>query len=377
MMKVLLYAFCACALGTSLPGSAQATPWPFLVFEDDFHVLEGSELQIENMPRTTNQQGFGNCFAHSAAMIFNFYACRSQGIDCQSAPLDQLASTLDMTRFGSMPEGEPDYLASYSRIDEGGSGALALQISTVLVGTVASEACFPSETLYKDMAASDQRLTSDQLHLQRNNLERLKAFYATYRDIVPPCIDCPLEDTDPVLEFSQLSNAQPTAEQLYQALGEATFGAFLDSAIFPQPCSEAVGRAHFEFKDSMVFKYYPRAEKQRNYASVMASIKKSISANNPVLLQNVCVKEEGESCFKGDENGHSVVIYGYRRMCADDEIECYDALRIKNSWGEQWQQEHDDGWVAAGELLDSTGYRKGILSWLESAAQDKGKRASR
>ncbi|MDH4609826.1 hypothetical protein [Pseudomonas sp. BN102] len=377
MMKALLHAFWACAVGTLLPGFAQATPWPFLVFEDDFHVLEGSELQIENMPRTTNQQGFGNCFAHSAAMIFNFYACRSHGIDCPSAPTGLLASTLDMTRFGSMPDGEPDYPSSYSRIDEGGSGALALHISTVLVGTVASEACFPSQTLYKDMVATDQTLTQDQLLMQRNNLERLKEFYEAYRGIVPPCADCPLDDVGPVLEFSQLSNAQPTAEQLYRALGEASFGAFLERAIFPEPCSETEGRAHFEFKDSMVFNFYPRAEKQRNYASVMAAIKKSIRANNPVLLQNVCVKEEGESCFKGDENGHSVVIYGYRRMCADDEIECYDALRIKNSWGEQWQREHDDGWVAAGEMLDSTGYRKGILSWLDFAGTDKGQRASR
>lgn len=380
MKKALLYMFYTYAVGTLMPGIAEATPWPFVAFDTEFHVLDGSEIQIENMPRTTNQQGFGNCFAHSAAMIFNFYACKKLGIDCPSAATERMASTLDMTRFGAMPAGEPDDESSYRRIDEGGSGGLALQISTVFVGTVASESCFPSQTLYKDMTPSDQRLTAEQMLSQRNNLERLKEFYEKYKSMGLPCSGCSLEKTSPFLEFTQLSNAQPTPEQLYGALGEGTFGEFLDRAISPDSCSNTPGRVNFEFKDSMVFKTFPRRERQQNYDSVMASIKKSLKANNPVLLQNVCTKGEGERCSESEEGAldgaHSVVIYGYRQMCADDEVECYDALRIKNSWGEQWQAEHADGWVSAAEMLDSTEYLNGILSWLEFARKDKGKLTS-
>ena len=92
-----------------------------------------------------------------------------------------------------------------------------------------------------------------------------------------------------------------------------------------------------------------------------------VTKKRPILLTFCAVmKPEFRSTKQCSDAGfgHALVIEGYRQMC-DRKGTCVDSLKVRNSWGDNWQKENNDGWVDAKTLVDATFYDQQPLTWLE------------
>lgn len=109
---------------------------------------------IQNMPPTTNQQGLGICYAHSTATVINYHNCQIMNLDCTILPAKDLASPLDIARYGKLPDGDPTYESSCPGIkSEGGPNLLTLEIAALHAGSTTTQAC-----LSEDLAFGKRRL---------------------------------------------------------------------------------------------------------------------------------------------------------------------------------------------------------------------------
>lgn len=318
---------------------------------------------IANMPLATSQQGLGLCYSHAAAAVFNYYQCQALKVDCTSVSSKKLASPFDLARFGREPDGSVQFSSSYGEIEEGGGALYALEVSALMVGNVASQACISEELIFKDKYVADGMTSESDVKAQRAVLESLKRYYRKYKLQPESCTDCEGVDAKKEAELKKIFATDKDAKAISWALTKPSFGGFFASLVVPTKCGRPSNRVYFEQTDDMVIGVLSDTPKERNYAATYGALKKAIDANNPVIVDEACLfRKAKERC--APDFSHSLVIYGYGTIC-DKKGKCKDALRILNSWGEKWQSTEGSEWFDAKRLLDSTEYKKQSVGWLE------------
>jgi len=322
----------------------------------------GSEHIIDNLPPATSQQGLGLCFSHSAAAVFNYYQCQAAKEDCTRIDKHQLAAPLDMARYGRKPTGEVDSVGSYEDISEGGDPLYTLETAALMVGHVVSQACFSEEMLFKDRFVPSGAISAEDVKAQRAVLKALGGFYQQNR-LKAPCTDCLASDAQ-VAQLKAIYATSRDARGIGQALGQANFGGFFAAIIIPPECRRASRRAFFELKDQLQIRALPETAKQKHFAGLYPALTQAIDAGNPVIIANVCLYRDAGQKKCPEQYQHSLVAYGHARLCTP-QGPCQEGLKVLNSWGEQWQKHEGQQWFDARRLLDSTGYGKQSIGWLE------------
>ncbi|QNH78210.1 hypothetical protein GGD92_08130 [Pseudomonas protegens] len=333
-----------------VPLPAAATPAP-----NSLHLLD-------NMPLATSQQGLGLCFSHSAAAVFNYYQCQAAKEDCTRIDKHQLAAPLDMARYGRKPTGEVDSVGSYEDIDEGGDPLYTLENAALMVGTVVSQACFSEEKLFKDKFVPSGAITAADVKAQRAVLKALEDFYQQHR-LKAPCADCVASPAQ-VAELQAIYATPRDARGIAQALGKPHFGGFFSAIIIPPECRRLSRRALFELKDKLQIRALPETSQQKHFAGLYPALTQAIDAGNPVIIANVCLYRDAKQKKCPEQYQHSLVAYGHARLCTP-QGQCQEGLKVLNSWGQQWQEHEGQQWFDARRLLDSTGYGKQSIGWLE------------
>lgn len=331
-----------------LPAAAQPAP--------------GSQHIIGNLPPATSQQGLGLCFSHSAAAVFNYYQCQAAKEDCTRIDKNQLAAPLDMARYGRKPTGDVDSVGSYEDIDEGGDPLYTLETAALMVGHAVSQACFSEEKLFKDRFVPSGAITAEDIKAQRAVLNALDDFYQQHR-LKAPCTDCSASDAQ-VAQLKAIYATTRDAGGIGRALGQPHFGGFFAAIIIPPECRRASRRAFFEFKDKMQIRALPENARQQHFAGLYQALTQALDAGNPVIIANVCLYRDAGQKQCPAQYQHSLVAYGHARLCTP-QGQCQEGLKVLNSWGEQWQSQEGQQWFDARHLLDSTGYGKQSIGWLE------------
>ncbi|MEK2690443.1 hypothetical protein [Bdellovibrio sp. GT3] len=351
--------FCLSVLSLSATSQAQSMK-AFTPFDEGFTTQKGSEIIVENMPRVMSQDTLGICFSFAATAVMQANNCRIMKQDCKNIPDSEMFSPLDVARFGKKPDGEPDYASSYNGIKEGGPGAFTLNIAANFIGDSASEACMSLDKLLGKMGGAH-----DGTETQLEAFNRLKALYKKFKSIDAKCEKCKSDFTDEAgKSIDQDFCVQKDQKALLRAFNQETYDKFFDELVSPAECNRAKNRAYFEGKDSTETKWFPEDKKDFNYKAVTEKLKSVLAKKLPVLLQSICLDEKKPKKMKDCQNGHAVVLTGFARKC-DPAGNCYDAVKVHNSWGESWQKSHNDGWVAADELFKQTFIEVQSLSWLE------------
>ncbi|WP_246881903.1 hypothetical protein [Pseudomonas protegens] len=328
----------------------------------------GSEHSIGNMPLATSQQGLGLCFSHSAAAVFNYYQCQAAKEDCTRIDKNQLAAPLDIARFGRKPTGEVDSVASYEDIDEGGDPLYTLETAALMVGSVVSQACFSEEKLFKDKFVPSGAISAEDLKAQRAVLKALEDFYQQNR-LKAPCAECVASATQ-VAELQAIYATTRDPRGIAQALGKPHFGGFFSAIIIPSECRRLSRRALFELQNKLQIRALPETAAQNNFAGLYPALKQAIDADNPVIIANVCLYRGAKQKKCPEQYRHSLVAYAHARLCTP-QGQCQEGLKVLNSWGEQWQNHEGQQWFDARRLLDSTGYGKQSIGWLEHKSADQ------
>jgi hypothetical protein len=312
--------------------------------EASYITKPGSTLLVKNMPPVYSQGGLGICHGYSSAAVLQQYLCEQDNWDCQHLPDKNTISPLGMSTF-SRPSDVSKKVNDFERYEgidarKGGSGAVDL-INGGMVGMVYSNACYNFDKFMK-VHSGDEALIFKQFgHLE-------DSYKLAHRDLKKACIDCL------AAEIEDRFNRKVTPENIKKALDKKTFEEFL-YVIFFWDCDQVVELV--PRPDTTIFPESRRSD----YDTVIAKIREVLSSGKPINLDSICFSGDPLNCTEG----HSVVISGYRVMCLASGGDCRDALQIHNSWGQEWQDAYEGGWVDAKTLLDTTGYQPGILSWLK------------
>lgn len=296
---------------------------------------------IKNLPSMVDQQGAGFCYSAVVAFMFDYYNCQILGSNCQFLKSSEKASALDISRYTNFPTDHASYESSYRGFQEGGASAYALEVSTLFVGSAASEECLPYNTLFGNTAFDESQFNkrNDAIENQVNHLNKLKKFYEKYTKRCHPesesCVNNAMQD------YNSFGFQKIDSQKLIKALSEDTYEKFLDRALAPAQCKRAKNRVFFEGKDKFQIGLYPTAEKRNTYKGWIEEIYRNIMQDR-VVGASVCLVKDADGFCK---EGHSFALYGYAKLC--DKEKCYDALKFKTSWGEENQRIIDGNWYNA------------------------------
>ncbi|MDF2073192.1 hypothetical protein P2Q70_01205 [Pseudomonas mendocina] len=310
---------------------------------------------IQNMPPPTNQQGLAICYAHTAATIVNYHNCQLMNLDCTTLPAKDLASPLDIARFGQEPDGDSTDVSSYRGISEGGPDLFTLEIAALHVGNAASQACFNEEMVFGELNAPD---VSDEkiIMKQRERIATLTDIYNTYQG--NKCTDCDRSSTA-ISAITKLYPKQDPA-RILRALEEETYPKFFDRLFTPRECARAKNRFYFEGKYSYEIALYPGDASKPSYTNMMKKIKEIVRLNSPVVISVCFFDTQGKKCPV--ESTHSLVLYGYSQVCKENV--CLDALKVRNSWGPAWEKSNGENWFDAKRIFDSMRHSEQSIGWL-------------
>jgi len=327
-----------------------------------FVSLKGYDLKkshvIQNLPPTTDQGSLPWCFAHAAATVFNYYVCRDLKQDCSRVPRNELASPLDITRY-TVPPGESDildYVSSYPDINiASGSAIVTLEISALFVGTVASQACAPQEEFFIGTGKTGKGIGTEVVLSQTRTVDQLKAFYTRYaKGCDEQCITLALDELGKVLP-----NYKTDGPTLSRALKKESFSGFITRLAIPNTCALAKNRSYFESDDYSMNVAPKTAKEKLSYARYSKELVNAIKQDNPVIIEGICLtpKKNGQCAEM-----HALVAYGYAQLC--DVNECRTGLKLRSSWGEDWQRAADDLWYDAESLYNASSRAETALGWL-------------
>lgn len=326
-------------------------------FGKGFEVQKNSEIVIANMPRVLSQDTLGLCYSYSAAALLTAENCRIKKADCSKIPDSEVFSPLDMARFGQDADGENTYSSSYRGIRDGGPAAHTLEIGAFFVGSAASQECASLDKLLTKLGGSKNYEKAQDVVFKK-----LKESYQGFKKIDPKCEKC-LNDFFATARDTTLNNLEVKNDNLalLKAFSEDSYEKFFDRLVLPRECARAKNMAFYEGKNSTKMNIFPNEERTASVSESVQKTKEVLSRGHALLVEGVCMDEKpAKEC----KNSHALVINGYRRVC-DKAKNCYDAVKLHNSYGQAWQDAFDGGWVDAESFFKSVKRGRNFLSWIE------------
>ena len=339
-------------------------------------------LEVSNMPRARNQGPLGICYAISSRAIVQRMYCQRQkpSLDCKKLLKKQELSPLAMVAWGiSSDNSMVSDSSNHSNLTlfKGGGGLNALGQavdSNRAIGFYGSaESCYPYDQFVSKYGGDLKVIKANSGDLERiysKNIVgtmddsvavktifgELEKFYNKYRAIAATgatyCEDCAMSEFD--MNFQGKLFLSPTIETLSKAFKNSdTFPKFL-YRIFLRECHDRIKI----IDPAPIFESIPEKlieggfnKSPVSYSKLMNKIKELLKEDLPLVAEGMCGAFKDGKCL----GEHSLVVYGYKKVCKSDG--CRELLKVQNTYGEEWQKKHDDGWIDAKKLLTSDSTR--------------------
>lgn len=332
---------------------------------------EKTYIGITNMPRLINQGAAGICYAATAAVLIDESYCSRKNIeDCKNLPDKKRASVLDITRFSmdlrdkKTKQGDKIDISdkfNYEGLYFGANGAFVSQLLTN-TGSVTHEACAPlSQTLSQN---------PDAYLAQKEEFAMWDDFKNTYLKYKKTGKDAASYASQEAERLKAQYPLKAPVDQIIEGFSLDTYEKFLDKLLIPEDCWDIKHQVKIPFD----MDYYPKRDLDNkkikiNYQSAINKIKEILISKHPIGVgycsQNPLKAKTMSEC---GSLSHSAVIHGYRQSC-NRKNQCVEELQIQNSWGEEWQRSHNNGWVVAKKFIDRTYYQPQMLFWFHEPPQ--------
>lgn len=365
----------SCNLAYAVPHS----PWQFV---QDQGKKECEKEEVANMPRVRSQDSMPICSSMSSATIAQFQICKSLKIaNCsrvdrkdEVSPFSTLAWTHTNTGQGVAELQNHENIQIYDKTKGAAVDALGNAKKDALF---VSDSCFPFDQFANDFEVEDDPVKNKEKEINvraifdkiQTNYNRYQSRKKTEGEFCEECegvsgaasklrINIPAQEIKKYMDKSGGLNASQFLYNLM--LGKCDDGV----AIEPSPKFEKFP-TDFKKAKKLASKNGSKEVPDFNYNALINKIKTVLNSKNPVAFDGVCLQYEGNKCV----SGHSVVISGYRKVCKDSNCgtECRDIVKVQNSWGEDWQERNNDGWVDAKTLMsyvtEDVSRMENVLSW--------------
>ena len=266
------------------------------------------------------------------------------------------SSPFDLARYGDIKDDDPNQKSASSfGIGKGGWGASALQRVQEVAKYYVTEQCAPFSQIVNKSTSYEQNVK-----LLEGSWNRLHNLYDSYKK-KQDCPTCLTEITATAKDkISQDFDLKASNEQILKAFAEDTYEKFLDKLLIPEQCRDP--KKMMIVSTNLKTHSFPPDNTTSNFSDASKILIDTLKKDIPVQM-GFCMDDQFQS-YKNCKNAHSVVISGFRKFCKSPD-DCRISLKVQNSWGQQWQDKNDGGWVDAKTILDRTSYSQNTLSWLE------------
>lgn len=320
-----------------------------------YRTAEGSTLEIINLPKQRSQGYAPICYASVAASIIDYEYCKANNItDCSQLSDDKRVSMIDISRYNRDLPKDVDISDRFNYeglSDKGGSSVSLIDIAR-RTQQVAKESCAPqSEVNFYEDEGPENIIKGLKVK------EMLKLMYEDYHEKIKQDKTLAKNYANAAANFilAQI-NLLTKQEDIVNAFEQNSFEKFTDMVYVADICWDIKNQLGVNSKWEL-----GHSDKM-SYAKSIDKIKDLLKNKNlPVL--SICAEEPLKSkTMKQCTGGHAVYIAGYKKMCGKGNT-CVDVIRVINSWGTKWQEEHDNGWVLAKPLLNRGFYEKESIAW--------------
>ena len=313
------------------------------------------ECVVETMPATLDQGGLPFCYAATAALLANEFKCFTYGNKrCEEVPVQEKVSLWDLARYARRLSTKADQSSreSYKGVQYGGSSYRTL-LQLWYVDTVVPMSCVPEN--FSQIGADRSAIAESGLW---KNLEKFHKSLAG--------AGVTLAVAGQIKAEYQLNQS---AEVIQTALSHANWEVALEELLIPAKC-----RDDFYSQLSMGSKFdkpyfFPLENEKTTYKNTLTKLRELVCERKRPVSVDFCVADQKKfkSSAKCASAGlfHAVVVEGYREMCDSSGTKCVPSVKVRNSWGEKWQKDNNEGWIDAKTFLDSTYYDSPSLNWLE------------
>ncbi len=340
--------------------NAQKLIAPYTIVSSEYKT-QGAELVIQNMPKVRSQDSVGLCYAFSSATLLQKYYCDlHQSItDCSGLPDKEIISPVVLTGLAkplSTASAKAVYFPKSTDSIAGGDSSNLLKNATK-TKKFCAESNFPFDKFVGMNRFSNMDRVAAAKAMEKladDNITNLKNIYdqrKTEAVAIEECTEC-LNAVSAVMPVNVNNRVQPVDK----GLAKKTFQEFLFQSYFGG-CDDILG-----VSDNITYGEYPEVDivvdVQKYQAdpnhpvkvAYMNQIKKVLK--NKVPLQTSFCGQKIEGDDKKCVGYHAAVISGYKTVCKPNG-QCIEMLKIHNSYGAEWQEKYNDGWVVANDILNS------------------------
>lgn len=310
---------------------------------DNSYVQKGEEINITPVTPIKSQDGIGLCYGFSATSLLENYRCRELNLNCNNP--HEFLSSLDVTSYYGR-----------ERLVEGGDTYRILAHLESGRKKIAREECIKFSALVHQMADKQNKVTKD----EKRGWVFLTTKWNEYKGLGDnkrnDCVSCLAESIK-----STLVNVKTPADQIKSAFIEAhTLEEFLYKALLPAQCMQDEQAA---VMPAFVTKAYPGYNDKFSEEALMAKIETILRNNIPVEL-GICTSN-ARPC--GKDSGHSIALFGIKEVCSKRTSECRKVVKVKNSYGMTWQNQHNDGWIDLKTLAEASHAQGEFnnISWIQ------------
>ncbi|WP_156668102.1 hypothetical protein [Rhizobium bangladeshense] len=329
---------------------------------------------IETMPKTLNQGGLPICYAAAATLLGDEYNCFRKGNkNCTEVPDERRASMLDMSRFSEYIKDQDDKRdrSEYKGLKQGGSIHKTLD-SLWYADMVAPKSCV-SDTAHFIGGFDPQNTTASDVDRMGQMWNEMAEFHKKLKGA-----PISLREAEGLKKAYQMQQQATTIEL---AFAEKTWPLVLDKLLIPEICRDWMdGPEHISYVRNDHPKTFPGWDDdakpvKSDYKNTVAMARQIICEKKRPIGTSFCAAkpmsyETLKDC-SDKQLGHAVVIEGYARVCTTNSADCVDSVKVRNSWGDNWQKQNNDGWIDAKTLLDSTFYSPDALVWMEEKPKEQ------
>lgn len=344
----------------------------FIKVPQDYKVKVGSEMLVRSTPPVRNQRGFGICATFTAKALLDNFICKKDNLDCATMSDDKAVSVLDLLHNGidvdeksRMPVAEQ--LANLD-FEKGSNAILTINTWMTKMGRrITNESCAPFEKI----VFKGKEKEADEIAAEIAALKTLKATHANFQEEYAKCQNkksasmCDEEMKPKIVPAARkIFNFQTSDDEIFGAFQEYHLEKFQDQIFIPRRCVDQKQR--IRMMPSVEFHLFANDDKSKTtYDDFIAELKVAFADSQQALVgvNKYCADLKRPAKVADCKFNHSVALSGYRKVCAPSG-ECYDSVRVLNSWGKTWQDQYDGGWVMAKDFYSRTSAEQFMIFWL-------------
>ncbi len=345
--------------------NAYANFYPYDTPPSDYKT-HGPPCEVNNLLPIKDQGDIGFCYAFSATSLLEQFNCKIKGSDYCKNKKDVTLSVLHTATYGSM----------LKKIYEGGTPSqLLANIEREGKFTIAKEGCAPYRALisiYNEEITTPPNQFNYTLEMLLYSVFKTKTGWDTLKKTF---IDFrkrySSRDTEKALEVAKnIKQFHPELNTSIQEIADALCKErsdeeyFVRDILIPDYCLDEAEtlprfvskslRANAKFEDTFV-----------DRQELLKHIIKLISINTPSVLSFV----SGKSTQTNKIDAHATLISGVKVVCNKNSSDCKTMLKLHNSYGEEWQLIHNEGWVLAEKIINnafSLPNHTPVLAWVKA-----------